>query len=177
MSMNEGLAHPWAAAIFARAQESKRIDEWANSLLVLQEAVASPAWQRIKADARLDRTHQARTLIEACGDLLDIEGQNLVRLLAANRRLDLLGEIRLQYQSLCDKAAGVVEVQLISALAADGDERAILAALRQRFGAKLRLVHSHDPHLIGGVVVRQGDRVLDASLKGSLERMARHLRA
>ena len=108
---------------------------------------------------------------------MDEEGRNLVRLLAANRRIGLAAEIRRQYQALCDQGAGIVEVEISSALKTTGDESVIQTALRKRFGPNLRLVHRHDPALIGGVVIRQGDRVLDASLKGSLERMARHLRA
>ena len=176
MSMVEALAHPWAAAVFARANETKRQDAWSQTLLVLEQGTATDAWQRIQTDARRDHAQQAQLLIEACGDLLDDEGRNLVRLLAAFRRIGLARELRRQFQALCDRQAGVVEVGVDSAFAETGEDKTLLAALRQLFGPTLRVVRRIDPALIGGVVIRQGDRVLDASLRGSLERAARHLR-
>ena len=149
---------------------------WDQNLLVITQAVASPVWRRVAADARIGHAKQAQILIEVCGDLIDQEGQNLVRLLSAFDRIGLAREIHSQLMAQRDLSDGVVEIELTSALAETGDESKILARLRQHFGAQLRLVRKTDHSLIGGAVLRQGDRVLDASLKGGLERVGRHLR-
>lgn len=174
--MAEGLARPWAVAVFNRAVETDKLEAWSERLLVLELAVSSPAWRRIQADGRHNPQQQAAILVEVLAELLDPEARNLLKLLGVYQRLDCLPQIKSQFQALQDRKAGVLELEVVSAFAPQADEAAFIAGLQRRFGEGLRLVRRTDPRLIGGLQIRQGDRVLDASLRGDLERAGRHLR-
>jgi len=92
------------------------------------------------------------------------------------RRQALLGEIAAQYHALVDEQRGVVRAEVVLAFAPDAElEREIAEALERRVGRAVLPRFHVDPTLIGGVLIRIGDRVFDGSLRRRTALLRRRL--
>jgi F-type H+-transporting ATPase subunit delta len=100
----------------------------------------------------------------------------LVRLLLERHKLELLGPIAAEYQRLLNQKRGVVSALVTSAKPLTPDEdAAVRARVAQLTGATVDVTTAVDPALIGGLTVRIGDRLIDASVRGRLERLREQL--
>jgi len=96
--------------------------------------------------------------------------RNFIYLLADKGRLSLVPDVSDYYEAMLDTAQGVLRGRLITAKdLAEGRQKDIKAKLEEQTGKKLVLEYSVDPDILGGVVLKVGDRVLDASLRAQLE--------
>jgi len=101
---------------------------------------------------------------------------NLVRLLVQRSNLELVGAISTEYQRLLNQKRGVVSALVTSATPLTADEdTAIRQRVAQMTGTTVDVRTAVDPELIGGLTVRIGDRLIDASVKGRLERLREQL--
>jgi len=105
------------------------------------------------------------------------EGRNLVASLAQSEALGQLPAVIRSFEGLLGGAAQrVLEGEVTSAVALDSAQQArILADLTQRYGDQLVVQFSVDESLIGGLIVRIGDRVLDNSLRTRLAALQRNM--
>ena len=102
--------------------------------------------------------------------------QNFVRLLVQNRRLGMIRQICELFRQYKADDEGYIEVDVRSAFVIDEVEQIKLAtSLGNVFRKKTYLNISVDPTLIGGIHVRAGDRVIDYSVRGQIQRMAKRL--
>ena len=103
---------------------------------------------------------------------------NLIRVANAKGRAGVLDEIAATYSKLLDEQLGNIDVQVTTARDLDGGQE---DAIRQRISqvlGKNPILHKHvDESIIGGVVVRVGDKVMDASVKTQLKSMRERLLA
>ncbi|MDH5222194.1 MAG: ATP synthase F1 subunit delta, partial [Betaproteobacteria bacterium] len=106
------------------------------------------------------------------------DAENFVRVLAENGRLDVLGQIRDQYETLKNEREGVVEAEVVSAFEMDKAQVAdLVARLEKKTGRKVRARMSVDRELIGGVKVVLGDKVIDGSARAQLGALEAALKA
>ena len=167
------IARPYAQAVFKLAREAGRLDAWAETLELLATIASDPEMARLIDSPRLTTEELAQLIIDIAGDRLDAQGRNLVRVLAENRRLGLLAEIRRLYQALKTEAEGRVHAELVTARPASEAQKArVLEALKRRFGREVELDCKVDESLVGGAVIRAGDLVIDGSVRGKLARLA-----
>jgi F-type H+-transporting ATPase subunit delta len=173
MSEFTTLARPYARAAFELAREKGRFDEWSDQLGLLARVVQDPSVGVLLESPRLTDEQRADLLLHIGKDRIDQETANLVRLLAENDRLNALPEIAAMYEQQRAASEGCVEAEVISAFALDQqEERELAEALKRRFGSDVRLECKTDDSLLGGVLVRVGDTVIDGSIRGRLQRMA-----
>ena len=98
--------------------------------------------------------------------------------LAQNERLGVLPEIAAQFDALRNAHEGVVDARIASAFPlSDAQLAEIVATLRAKYGREVKTSVSVDPDLIGGVSIRVGDEVMDASVRGKLAQLAGVLKA
>jgi len=96
--------------------------------------------------------------------------------LARNKRLHLLPEISAQYEMLRAQAESSLDVEVVSAYPLDDAERSrMVEVLKRRFERDIQLTSRVDANLMGGVVIRAGDTVIDGSVRGKLEKLAETL--
>jgi len=170
------IARPYAEAVFARARETDKLDLWSEMLTFLEAVVTDPDILGMIASPKVGREHLAQLLLDIAGGRLSDEGQNLVRILTENRRLELLPEIASLFQDLKAAAEGAIDVHVISAYVVNAaEQRRLTEALKARLGREVRLTTEKDPSLIGGAVIRAGDLVIDGSVQGRIRQLATEL--
>jgi F-type H+-transporting ATPase subunit delta len=170
------LARPYAEAVFKLASEQKRLGEWHDLLSLLAPVLRDERIVRIVINPEVEDDRVVALLKDICGDKLDEQGENLVRMLIANDRLRLMPEIYSLFESLKQEAEKAIDVEVTSAYPLESSQEKILAdALNRKLGCDVNLTVSEDKSLIGGVVIRAGDLVIDGSVKGYLGELATHL--
>jgi F-type H+-transporting ATPase subunit delta len=175
MSQALTLARPYARAAFSAARDEGRVQAWSDALAFAARVAADPQAQAVLKHPQLSA--------EKAAQLLSIEGADAAvvrffRMLADNRRLELLPEIAGLFEQLRADAERVVKARVTSAAQlGDADLAAIREGLRRRFGREVELETAIDASLIGGAVIDAGDVVIDGSVRGKLERLQSALAA
>lgn len=101
---------------------------------------------------------------------------DLIALLVENARIEVLDVAGVVYQELIDEAEGVLRAFVTSPMPLEPEQSRLLReALSRWLNADVVIDATIDPQIIGGIVVRVGDRILDASLRGRLERIQERL--
>ena len=172
------VARPYAEAAFKLADEAGALARWSEALAALA-AVAEDA--RVRAaigDPNLSEAQAAGLFISILAGKLSGEGENFVRVLAANGRLELLPEIRTQFEALKNEREGVVEVEVQSAFElSDAQVRDLVQRLEKRTGRNVKATIQVDKDLIAGVRVVVGDKVIDGSARAQLAALDTALKA
>ncbi len=97
-------------------------------------------------------------------------------LLLRKKRLDLLGEITREFEALVEQKQGIRRAHVVSAVTLDEADRArLLATLESTTKSKIKLTSEVDASLLGGALVRMGDRVIDRSVRTLLETIDQQL--
>ena len=170
------IARPYAEAVFARADETGKLDEWAETLEFLAAIVGHEAVADIIANPAADHDRKVALLLSIGEGRLSEEAQNLVRLLVENDRLAVLPDIASLYQQMKSEHDGAIDVEVVSAYALKPElEKELAAALKQKLGKEVHISSRKDPSLIGGVKIRAGDMVIDGSVAGALSQLANEL--
>ena len=171
------VARPYAEAAFALAREANALPMWSEMLRVAAAVAEDPQMRAALDNPKLSAGDKESLFLSICGERLDTEGRNFVRVLIGAERIELLPEIRTLFEALKDSDEGVARASIASAFPLSDDELARLkSALERRFRRKIEASVSVDPTLIGGARILVGDTLIDASVKGELEAMAKHLR-
>ena len=173
---NVTAARPYARAAFGYARESGALDAFSDMLEMAAVLVESPRLRALLGDPRLGRARRAEMLETIGGDRFDESMRQLLRVLGERDRLPVLPEVREQFEELRAEHEQRLTAEVVSARELDpAQQERIRAALAERTGQTVELVSKIDEQLLGGAVVRAGDRALDASLQRRLQQLAQNL--
>ena len=164
------IARPYAEALFkAAGTDAASAAVWLDELA----AIAANEQLRQFADAPQSTAQQVFDVFAGVlKNALPVTGQNFLRTVIENGRLNALPEIAAQFRALKNAQGGSSDAVVYSAFPVDGAALAdVSAALEKRFGRKLNVKVELDADLIGGIRVVVGDEVLDTSVKARLEQM------
>jgi len=163
------LARPYAEAVFRLADEEGKLGEWSGMLANLAQVAADQNVQAAMSDPNLSSPKVAGLFLNILGGKLTGEAENLVRVLAENRRLDVLPELASQFETLKNDREGLVEARIVSAFALDDAQLAdLVARLEKKTGKRVKAEVRVDNDLIAGVRVEIGDKVIDGSARAQL---------
>jgi F-type H+-transporting ATPase subunit delta len=170
------IARPYAEAAFAVAQEKKALEAWSDALGNLAAIVEDPQIADQVGNPNVSAETLRDILFGVVGEGLSNEMQGLVRLLADNKRLIVLPDIARLFNQMKTAAEGLRHVEIVSAFAVSAaEQQELTAALKAHFGSEVELSVERDPRLIGGIVVRAGDVVIDGSVRGKLDQLSNEL--
>jgi len=176
--MSEALtiARPYAQAAFEEAQKQADLKGWSEALLSLAEAVCHPEVRALVTNPRATKSQVESLIGGLLGDKAKSEQSNFARVLVDNQRLLVLPEIAAIFEALRAEAEKTVNVVVDSAfeLSAAQQEK-IVSSLKARMGREIKLVCKVNKELLGGVVIRAGDKVIDGSARTRLSEMANAL--
>ena len=166
-----GMAGRYATALFELALESKAVDQVQSDLKAFDAMVASsPELTRLVRSPVFAAEDQAKALA-AILDKAGIKGTaaNFLKVVAANRRLFAVREIIRGFNALVAKHKGEVTAQVtVAEQLNDARMNDIRDALKQVTGKDVQVDVTVDPSIIGGLKVKLGSRMVDASLRTKL---------
>jgi F-type H+-transporting ATPase subunit delta len=166
------LARPYAKAVFELARDGQKFADWSAILTGLADAVRDPKVAAWIGHPSLGHGQLADLLIEAFGNKLDVQGQNLLRLLAEYHRMPLVPAISTEFEALRAEAEKRVDVEIVTASTVDDAQKATLAdAVQRKLGRAVDVSWSVDESLLGGARIRAGDLIIDASVSGELDHL------
>jgi F-type H+-transporting ATPase subunit delta len=170
------LARPYARAAFECASGENALDDWLRELRLLATLVAEPAVAALLSDPALTTAALADRFTALVGDEISGSRERFVRVLAENRRLTLAPQILEQFAALKAQREQSVDVEMHSAFEVPDEVRERVAtALSKRLERQVRVTTKTDESLLGGVVIRAGDLVIDGSVRGRLNKLAEAL--
>lgn len=172
-SADSRVARRYAAALFAASRGAGKIDTVQHDLDTLGGLWERTPRLRAAMESPLipgDRKHQM--VDRFFGKELDPLTVRFLHLLVEKRREGIVPQVREDYARLADIERGLVRATATVALPLDDLQRAALTeSLERRTGKRVELTVEVDESIIGGVVVRMEDTVIDGSVRGALERL------
>src|SRR5262245_8197090 len=170
------VARPYAEAAFKLAHGSDALAKWSEMLAALATVAQDSRVRAAVGDPNLPAAKVAGLFISILS--LSGEGENFVRVLADNGRLELLPEIRGQFEALRNEREGVIEAEVVSAFELSKPQLAdLVQRLEKKTGKKIKAKVQLDKELIGGVKVVLGDKVIDGSARAQLGALETALKA
>ncbi|HKQ28866.1 MAG TPA: F0F1 ATP synthase subunit delta [Burkholderiales bacterium] len=172
------VARPYAEAAFRLADGENDLARWSNMLDALAAVSLDERVREAVADPGRSEAQVAGLFISLLAGKLNGAGENFVRVLAENSRLNLLPAIRTQFEALKNEREGVVEAEVESAFELTGAQIAdLVQRLEKRTGRQVRTQVRINKELIGGVRVILGDKVIDGSARAQLGALEAALKA
>ncbi|HPX88837.1 MAG TPA: F0F1 ATP synthase subunit delta [Methylophilaceae bacterium] len=172
------IARPYAVAAYKLAKEQKALAKW-SEMLGFATAVANNAqMQAYIQDPKVVSSDLQAAFLKVCGEKLNENAQNLIKVLVEYGRLSILPEITSAFEELKAQDEGVLDAQIIAAAKiSDKEVKDLVGRLETKFGKKITASVTVDPEIIGGIKIVVGDTVIDASVKGQLQNLAYALTA
>lgn len=172
---NVTLARPYAKAIFELGKTSDQLVHWSLTLATLTQICLDHQVKRLIASPLVSSKQIVAFFSSVCETALDGEGKGLLQLLAAYKRLAILPAIKDLFEQYRADYEKTITVAVSSFMPLTQQQQQLLThSLALRLGGrKISLCSSVDKNLLGGAVIRAGDLVIDGSLRGQLDKMAR----
>jgi F-type H+-transporting ATPase subunit delta len=172
------IARPYAVAAYKLGRDQKALAKW-SEMLGFASAIASDAqMQAYIQDPKVISSELQATFLKVCGDKLNEQGQNLIKVLVEYGRLSILPAITEAFEALKAQDEGTLDAQIIAAAKPSAAEvKDLVKKLEAKFSKKIEANVSVDSELIGGIKIIVGDTVIDASVKGQLQNLAYTLSA
>ena len=175
MARRDSAPRRYADAAFEIALRDGTVETWRKELDSAAEVSAETELGRVLANPAIPLDERVKVAEKV---FASISGptRNLILLLVRRRRIEQLPRVAAEFRRLDDQRNGLTHATATSAAPLGADEiQAITARLEELTGGKVALETAVDPSLLGGVVVRVGDRLLDGSVRGRLERLRNQL--
>ena len=167
------VARPYAKAAFEVAREQGQVAEWANMLSILATATTEPKLKNALQNPAFSAQEKATALADVCNEVITEQGKSYLLSLAYNKRLTLIPAISELFEQFKLNYEKAVDVVVTSAFALTTEQEQTLAAsLGKKLDRNVNLTSETDASLIGGVVIRTGDLIIDGSVRGKLAKLA-----
>jgi len=168
----------YAEALYAIAERETAVEAIEQELVAVEALVRENRdLQKMLYHPRITSEDKKSLLSELLSGKVSEVTMEFMKLLVDRQREQFLSDIVEYYVSLANKARNVTEAKIASAVELTSEEKKDLAAMLDKItGKKVETSYIVDPSLIGGVVVRIGDRVIDGSIRTRLATLREHLR-
>lgn len=166
-------ARPYAKAAFKLAKELSQQDQWSEMLTLCASVSRRDAVSTLLDDPATSADMKADAFIALCEGSLTKEVENYLRILTEKNRISLLPQIDALFEQMKAKDQGYQDVVVASAFPLTEQQRENIARkVEQRLGRSVRMHTRVDSDLIGGVIVKAGDLVIDGSVRTRLNKLA-----
>lgn len=177
MARRETAARRYAEAAFEIAKDERALDAWERDLRALREALANDELRRLLEHPAVPFASKERVLRGSVPGV-GRDPLSLVLLMVRRGRPGAIGPMVDRFEELVRRERGISLAEVRTALPLDDEQRAAISdRLRQLTGDRIEMNEVVDESLIGGVAVRIGDQLYDASIRSRLERLRARLTA
>lgn len=174
--MASSAATRYAQAVFSLGKERGTLDVWQNDLTELATLTADTRVSSYLKNPSITADTKLATLEASLPSTVQPELRNLAKLLVVRDRTGLIPQIREIFEDQVRAERGISVAQVTTAEPLTADEEALVREkLESMTGNTIEITSTIDPDLIGGIVVRIGDQVIDGSVRNKLERMRTRL--
>lgn len=173
--MARATARRHAQAAFEIALERDELEGWRDDLGRVAEAMTDPVLRPFLESPKIPFGEKARILSQWLEGINPL-AMNLAYLLVAKGRLGMVEDLVAEYNCLVDEHRGIAHAEVATAVPLDEEEKGKLVhRLGELVGKQIVLRERVDPSIIGGVVARVGDKLIDGSTKSRLLRLRESL--
>lgn len=166
------IARPYAKAAFDFAIENKAVESWAEMLGFAAMVSENESMKPLLSGA-LTTSKLAELFIGVCGEQINEQAQNLLKVMAENGRLEVLPAVAQLYVDMQLEWAKEVEAFVVSATElTEAQQQEISVSLEKRLARNVKLNCSIDTSLIAGFIITAGDLVIDGSVRGQISRLS-----
>jgi F-type H+-transporting ATPase subunit delta len=170
-------ARRYAEAAFELALRDESLDRWREDLESAAEMLAEPNVARVIDNPAVPLAERRELASRLLAKRISEPSLRLVDLLVSRGRAELLPRVASEYGRLLARHRGIVPAVVTSAVdLTKAEASAIRDRVEAMAGAKVDLTAQVDPSIIGGIMIQVGDRLLDDSVRGRLERLRNQLR-
>ena len=169
MSDKNTIARPYARAIFEIAKETQQLPLWGDFLENLELIALNKDFNNLVENPSFSAALALEVALDCLADTPNKEQKNFIGLLLSSKRISIFSEIRGIFEHLRKADSGVTTAEVYTPYDLSEDEtKSIEAEVSRKFGGNCVLRILISPDLIGGVVIKVGDAVVDFSVKGRL---------
>lgn len=162
-------ARRYAEAVFELAAESNVLDAWSRDLETIADFAGEADVARVLESGRVPQSEKVRLIAAGVGEHISPLAMNLVKLLAERNKLHLARGIQTAFQEFADERNGIAHATVTTAVAlADDEKQGIGTRLSTLTGKRVDVTSVVDPSIIGGVIARIGDQLIDGSTRTRL---------
>ena len=176
MALSSISARRYAEAVFDLAEEGDEFAAWSGDLRTIADFVERADVAGVLAGTRVPRAEKLRLIEAGLEGAVSPLAMNLVRLLHERGKLDLARGIQAAFQEMMDERLNIAHATVTTAVALANDEReAVAAKLSSLTGKQVDVTPLVDEAIIGGVIARIGDQLIDGSTTTRLLALKRRL--
>jgi len=166
----------YAKAILSLSTDLKQADKVNEDMLLLHSTIEGSKELQSLLNNPIVKSNVKKSALLAVFDKTSKTSQSLIEQLINNKRLPLLSEVAKQYTILFDLSKGSEIAMVTTAIPLTKDlEQKILAKVKEITGKNVTLKNTIDPSIIGGFILRVGDKQFDASISGKMNNLRREL--
>lgn len=167
------LARPYAKAAFEYARDHNSLDQWSEQLAMVAAVSTQEALQKVLSNPSRTAEQQVAVLVDVCDDQMAAPLRNFLSVVADNKRLPLLPQIAGLFANFKANHEKSVDVEVVSAFELEDEvTRKLSDALSRKLERTVNVRSTTDASLLGGVLIRAGDLVIDGSVRGRLNKLA-----
>ena len=168
-------ARRYAQAIFELALERDELDKWQSDLGTITEALRDAELMALLENPKLHFNEKTELLNEILRGASPL-AMNLVYLLITRNQLRIIDDVAADYELLADAHRGVEHAEVTTAIPLDDEsERKLKQRLAAITGREVAVHNQVEPAIMGGVVAKVGDKLLDGSTHSKLEALRKEL--
>jgi F-type H+-transporting ATPase subunit delta len=176
MAHRDSAARRYAEAAFEIAERDKTVAAWRSELEMAAQVLGDEGVARVVSNPAVAAAERSALVDKALAKNVSQPVLNLIHLQLRRGRVAQLPQVAAEFRRLDNQRKGITEATATAAAELTPSEvEALTKRLEQLTGGRVELDVRVDPSLLGGLVVRVGDRLIDGSVRGRLERLRNRL--
>jgi len=174
------IAKPYANAIFEIAQQNKSYADWKEVLTVGALVADDTTMRAFVASPSSSKSDKVETMVavfkSALNRVLSKQESSFVNLLLENGRMEILPAILELFETMGNLNGDTKTFHIVSAYQLSEKEKAqIVSDLSNKYSTTVNIDVTVDENLVGGVVIKEGDKVIDLSIQARIGELGSHL--
>jgi F-type H+-transporting ATPase subunit delta len=171
--MAQLVAKTYAGALFEVAVEMNQIDQFGEQLTFMMDTFKEyPAFYELYKTPQISKVEKSKITGDVFKDKLSLEIMNFIKILLDKRRTSSFEEIVDEYQRLANEHNNIVQAVAVTAIPLrDEDKSKLEEKLSKMTGKNVKLTNEIDPSIIGGILIKMGDKVIDGTIQSRLSEL------